>query len=173
MGISLHGGSVVQPGVGSSTRAYERWLKGDLEVERLSLYGSSAKGTKKEGSLAGDSEGYVEKARIGPQLGNLEEDSPARDSERWMKEALGMEHLSLKRISVEGLEGVPLLGTLEDMLRKALNRDSFTAKGNLESGRRLVHWALSKIKGHRNKVPLLEGLHNRDLERGGPPLLGT
>jgi len=38
MGISLHGGSVVQPGVGSSTRAYERWLKGDLEVAHLSLW---------------------------------------------------------------------------------------------------------------------------------------
>ena len=53
------------------------------------------------------------------------------------------------------------------MLRKALDRGSFTAKGNLESGRRLVHRALSKIKGHRNKVSLLEGIHNRDLEGGG------
>jgi len=49
-------------------------------------------------------------------LGNQEDDSPAGDSERWMKGALGMEHLSLKRITVECLEGGPLLGTLEDML---------------------------------------------------------
>jgi hypothetical protein len=34
-----------------------------------------------------------------------------------MKGALGMEHLSLKRINGEGLEEGPLLGTLEDMLR--------------------------------------------------------
>jgi len=31
MGISLHGGSVGQPGVGLSTRDLERWLKGALE----------------------------------------------------------------------------------------------------------------------------------------------
>jgi len=37
-GISLHGGSVGQPGVGSSTGDFERWLKGALEVEHLSLW---------------------------------------------------------------------------------------------------------------------------------------
>ena len=36
-GISLHGGSVGQPGVGSSNGDFERWLKGALEVGRLSL----------------------------------------------------------------------------------------------------------------------------------------
>ena len=36
--ICLHGGSVVQPGVGSSTRDFEIWLKGALEVERRSLW---------------------------------------------------------------------------------------------------------------------------------------
>ena len=54
MGISLHGGSVGQPGVGSSTGDFERWLKGALQVGHLSLYGSSVKGTWREGSLAGD-----------------------------------------------------------------------------------------------------------------------
>ena len=38
MGISLHGGSVGQPGVGSSTRYFEISLKGDLEVECISLW---------------------------------------------------------------------------------------------------------------------------------------
>jgi hypothetical protein len=61
MGISLHGGSVGQPGVGSSTGQLGRWLKGALEVERLTLCGSSVKGTWGEGSLAGDPEGHVEK----------------------------------------------------------------------------------------------------------------
>jgi hypothetical protein len=37
MGISLYGGSVGQPGVGSSTGDFERWIKGTLGVERLSL----------------------------------------------------------------------------------------------------------------------------------------
>ena len=47
MGIYLHGGSVGQLGVGSSTGDFERWLKGALEVERLSLslYGNSVMGT--------------------------------------------------------------------------------------------------------------------------------
>ena len=57
-GISLHGGSVGQPGVGSSTGKFERCLKRALEVKRLSLslslYGCSVKGTWREGSLAGD-----------------------------------------------------------------------------------------------------------------------
>ena len=36
--ISLHAGSVGQPGVGSSTGDFESWLKGTLEVEYLSLW---------------------------------------------------------------------------------------------------------------------------------------
>jgi len=62
MGISLHGGSAGRPGVGSSTGDFERWLKGALEVECLSLCGNSVKGTWREGSLAGDPEGYIEQA---------------------------------------------------------------------------------------------------------------
>jgi hypothetical protein len=62
MSISLHGGSVPHPGVGLSTGDFERWLKGALEVECLTLCGSSVKGTWKEGSLTGDPEGYAEKA---------------------------------------------------------------------------------------------------------------
>jgi len=41
-------------------------------------------------------------------LGNLEGGSSTGDFERWMKEALGMGHLSLKRLSAEGLGGRPL-----------------------------------------------------------------
>jgi hypothetical protein len=37
MGLYLHGGSVGQPGVGSSTRDFERWLKGSLELGHISL----------------------------------------------------------------------------------------------------------------------------------------
>jgi hypothetical protein len=36
-------------------------------------------------------------------LANLEVGSSTGDFERWKKGALGMEHLSLKRLSVEGL----------------------------------------------------------------------
>jgi len=37
-GISLRGDSVGQPGVGSASGDFERWLKGALQVERLSLW---------------------------------------------------------------------------------------------------------------------------------------
>jgi hypothetical protein len=46
----------------TSTRDFEIWSKGALEVERLSHCGSAVKGTWREVSLAGDPEGYVEKA---------------------------------------------------------------------------------------------------------------
>ena len=53
MGISLYWGSVGINGVGSSTGEFQIWLKGDLEVEclSLSLCVSSLKGTWREGSL--------------------------------------------------------------------------------------------------------------------------
>jgi len=38
MGMSLHGGSVGQTGVRSSTRDFDIWLKGALEVGCLSLW---------------------------------------------------------------------------------------------------------------------------------------
>jgi hypothetical protein len=37
MGISLHRGPAGNLEVGSFTRDFERWMKGALEVERLSL----------------------------------------------------------------------------------------------------------------------------------------
>ena len=60
MGISLHGGSVGQPGVGSSTRDFERSTKGALEVECLSLKRLSGEGLE-GGSFTGDPGGYVKK----------------------------------------------------------------------------------------------------------------
>jgi hypothetical protein len=42
---------------------------------------------------------------IGAPLGSIEGDSSTRDFERWMKEALGMERFSMKRLSAEGLWG--------------------------------------------------------------------
>jgi len=38
MGISLHGGLVGQHGMGSSTKDFESWLKGALEVGQPSLW---------------------------------------------------------------------------------------------------------------------------------------
>ena len=38
MGITLHGSSAGQPGVGSSTGDFEMWLKGALGMECLSLW---------------------------------------------------------------------------------------------------------------------------------------
>jgi hypothetical protein len=48
---------------------------------------------------------------IGAPLGNLEGGSSTRDFERWMKEALGMEHFSLKRLNAKGpWGGLPYWG---------------------------------------------------------------
>jgi hypothetical protein len=41
---------------------------------------------------------------IGAPLGNLEGDSSTGDFERWIKGALGMGRLSLKRLTAEGHE---------------------------------------------------------------------
>ena len=102
MGISLHGGSAGQPGVGAPTGDFEIWLKGTLGVKCLSLCGNSVKGTWREGSFAGDPEGHVEKAleigissHRGPDLGNLGEGSTTGDFERWMNWARWMKCLSL------------------------------------------------------------------------------
>jgi hypothetical protein len=42
---------------------------------------------------------------IGAPLGNLEVGISTGDFEKWMKGALGIEHLCLKRLSVKGLWG--------------------------------------------------------------------
>jgi len=71
----------------------------------------SVKGTWREESLAGDPEGYVEKAlELGISfhrvlMWKLEVGCSTGDFERWMKEAVGMECYSLKRLSAEGLWG--------------------------------------------------------------------
>jgi hypothetical protein len=57
MGISFYGGSDGQPGEGS-TRDFEIWLKGALEVGHLSLW-KLCEGYFEGGSLAGDSEGSL------------------------------------------------------------------------------------------------------------------
>jgi hypothetical protein len=60
----------------------------------------------------------------GAPLGNLEGGSSTRDFERWIKRALGMESLSLSLSEEAQCRGplgrTPLLGTLKDMLSKAL-----------------------------------------------------
>jgi len=97
----------------------------------------------------------------GPSTGNFE---------RWMKGALGLELLSLKKICGRGLrggEGAPSLGTLEDILRKALDTvislslyrgAPLQTRGtwSLEEG--LIHRGLRK-EGSRNGVSICEGFH--------------
>jgi hypothetical protein len=114
------------------------------------------KGTWREGSLAGDPEGYVEKAletaiffHRGPVWRTWRRACLSGAFERWMKGALKMESLSLKRLCGGGLRGgAPSLQTLEDMLRKApdtgiaLQRGPFTTEGNLESGGGLIYRGL-------------------------------
>jgi len=61
MDIPLYGGSVGQTGVGSSTGDFEIRWKGLWRCS-VPLCGSCVKGTWREGCLAGDPEGYVEKS---------------------------------------------------------------------------------------------------------------
>jgi len=60
MGISLHGGSVGQPGMDPSTGDFDIWLKGALRVESLSM-GATCKEPGGR-APAGDPEVYVGKA---------------------------------------------------------------------------------------------------------------
>jgi hypothetical protein len=70
--------------------------------------------------------------------------------------------------------GAPLLGTLEDTLRKALDtgialhRGPFMSQGNLVSGGGLIYRGLGKMNvgGSRNGVSFYDGFHGGDLERG-------
>ena len=117
--ISLHGSLVGQNGVGSSTRVYERWVKG-LWKWSVSLCGSFVKGTWREGYLAGEAEGYEEKAlQRGISFHRGPTGEPGRglaywDFERWMKGALRMERIS-EEVQQRGPRATaPLLGTLED-----------------------------------------------------------
>jgi hypothetical protein len=60
MSISLHGGSVGQPRVGSSSRDFERLMKGALGMEHYSLKRLSAEASG-EGPFTGDPGRYVKK----------------------------------------------------------------------------------------------------------------
>jgi len=108
-GISLHGGSVGQPGVGSSTKDFKRWLKGALEVGCLSLLELC------EGNLEGELSCWIpwRIGRKGSGDGCLFPYGPAgepgrgliyRGLKRWLKWALRKGRLSLKRVTAEGLE---------------------------------------------------------------------
>jgi hypothetical protein len=85
-------------------------LKGALEVGLFTLW-ELCEGNLEGGFPCWDPGAQAEKAlemasiSIGTLLENLEVGSYTRDFVRWMKEALGMQHFSLKRLSTEGLWG--------------------------------------------------------------------
>jgi hypothetical protein len=108
----LHGVSVGQPGVGSSNKDFEMWLREALEVERLSLW-KLCEGNL-EGGLPCWGPWRVRRSLwrcaslfTGAPLGNPEEGLSTGDFERWMKGTLGMELFSLSfwRGSVEWASG--------------------------------------------------------------------
>jgi hypothetical protein len=110
--VSLHSDPVGAPGEGMSIY----WelcelAEGGHSIWSISLYGRSVIGTWREGSFAGDPEGYVEKAletgipsHRGPN-GNLVEGSCTRDFERGLNGALRMGTLSLKRLREKASRG--------------------------------------------------------------------
>jgi hypothetical protein len=109
---------------GSFTRDIERWMKGALEIERLSLR-KLCEGNLEGGIFYWGSRRMC-KGRllnrvflsIEAPLESLEEGSPTGYFKRWMKGALGMEHLSLKRLSGQGLEGGSFSGDPERYVKK-------------------------------------------------------
>jgi len=66
-------------------------------------------------------------------LGNLEDDTSTGDFERWMKGALGMELLSLKRLHGGGLEGELLHWGLWKIFHDGLQRRASLSLGTLSS----------------------------------------
>jgi len=127
MGISLHGDSVGQPGEGSFTGDFERWLKGTLEVGYLSLW-ELCDGNLEGGLLCwvprrigrkGSGDASIS---IGDPLGNLEGGSCTGDFERWLKGAPGKGHLSEVAHCGGPQERAPLLRTL-GYEQKALGTD--------------------------------------------------
>jgi hypothetical protein len=112
----LYGGSVGQPGVGSSTGDFEIWLKGALEVESLSLAvslcGSSVEGTwRGGGSFSKVPEGYERKtlgtgtSLHGGSAGQPGVGSSTGDFQIWLTGALEVECPSLWKLCKENLKG--------------------------------------------------------------------
>jgi len=98
------------------------------------------KGTWRVGFLAGDPEGYDEKAletgisfHRGPCLGNLEEGSSEGDFGRRLKGTLGMGLLSLKRLSGGGLGGSSFPGDPGGYVQ-IVSRYGHLSPGNLRLG---------------------------------------
>jgi hypothetical protein len=80
MPFSLHKGSVDEPEGGAHLLGtFRDGRRRALEMEHLSLYGSSVRGTWREASFAGDTEEYVKKESgsghlppYGPRSGTVE-----------------------------------------------------------------------------------------------------
>ena len=91
----------------------------------VSLCGSSVKGTWREGTLAGDPEGYVEKAlktgisfHRGPVWGTWRRSRLLGTLRDWWRRLWGVQHLSLKRLCGGGLGGSSFTGDLGRYVKK-------------------------------------------------------
>jgi hypothetical protein len=105
-------GPVGVPGEGGPSTGSE-FGEGGLWLWNISLYGRSVRGTCSAAALLGALK--IMKGRMWGRAslyagsgGQPGEDSSTRDFERWMKGAVGMERLSLKRLISEGFEGALL-----------------------------------------------------------------
>ena len=174
MGIFPHGGSVGQPGVGSSTGDLEIWLKGALGVECLSLWELC------EGNLEGGLPcwGPWRICRRLWKWASLSIGAPFGEP------GGGLIYRGLLRNGWRGLCGgglgggggvAPSPGTLEDMLRKSLDMGislhggPFPSEGNLVCGggasytRDFHRWMNKSSSG---AASLHKGFYEGDLEGG-------
>jgi hypothetical protein len=111
------------------------------------------KGTWRESSVAGDPGGKAEKAletSIFPHripIENPLEGLSTGDFERRIRGALGMEHLTLKRLRERALREASFTSDLRRYVKKGfgyrnLHRSPFIAEKNLESRGRFIYWVL-------------------------------
>ena len=115
MGVSLHWGSIGEPGGGLVTRDFEIWTKeGSGHRASLSVYWSSTRGTWRNGSFIGDPEGYVKEGSgnghlspLGPHWGIWRRGSFSGDFETVKVRSVNKVSLSLSlwKLCEGNLEG--------------------------------------------------------------------
>jgi hypothetical protein len=168
--------------VGFSTRDFERRLKG-LGKWKASLSGGDrGREAGLKVSVLGTLKDMYKSLWIwvspstGALLENMEGSSSTRDFERWMKGALDVECLSLKRFSVERESGggllhcVPCKICIERLqLQASLSIGAplqLRGTWNLEGGSYTGDFEKMNEGGCRNGASLSEGVPWRDLEGG-------
>jgi hypothetical protein len=144
----------------------------ERERERERERGGSPKCIESEGQ-------FVEKqSQLGKRyiLGNLQEGSSTGNFDSWMKGALGMEHLSLKRLCGGDLGGSSFTGDTGIYVKSVSRYRQLFPWGSLSSQMEPGMWGEGGLilrdfdrlmkEGSSGGASLCEGFHQGDLEGG-------